>query len=82
MDSYPVVADYIDKYQFSFPCPFCSCRHLHGNVRDFCRTRYEYRQSHCRNYKGEFKILICKETKRMLNESDMEKYNNYVNGLN
>ena len=79
MPCYPVVATYIDKYQFAFECPFCSFQHRHGNCKDFCTNRYEYRGSHCDNYEGEFKILITKETERRLNRWDMEIYNKYLN---
>ena len=78
---YPVIADYIDRQQFTFQCPFCMNRHLHGNGDDYCSTRYEYRVSHCDNYKGQFKIYICKETKRKLNDEDMEIYNDYLKNL-
>ena len=79
MPCYPVVASYIDKYQFGFRCPFCSLHHRHGNCNDFCTNRYEVRGSHCENYKGDFKILIAKETERQLNKWDMKIYNNYLN---
>ena len=81
MSCYPVVASYIDKYQFGFQCPFCSLEHIHGNCNDYLTNRYEYRGSHCDNYEGEFKILITKETERRLNRRDMNLYKNY-NHLN
>ena len=83
MNTYKVVADYIDETQFSFICPFCSTagntrRHLHGNRRDFCSTRWEHRVSNCDNYKGEFKILICNETRRKLSRANKKIYHNYL----
>ena len=35
MSCYPVVASYIDAYQFGFQCPFCSSEHIHGNCNDY-----------------------------------------------
>lgn len=75
---YPVVADFIDKTHFSFCCPFCNARHKHGNMGDFYSTRWEYRISHCLQYNGEFKILICKETKRKLSKLNQRKYEKYL----
>ena len=51
MNSYKVVADYIDERQFSFICPFCSTtetikRHTHGNCLDYCSNRREHRGGH------------------------------------
>ena len=51
MNSYKVVADYIDERQFSFICPFCSTtetikRHTHGNCLDYCSNRWEHRGGH------------------------------------
>ena len=83
MNYYKVVADYIDEKQFSFICPFCSTdgytrRHLHGNGGNFCQTRWEHRGSHCKNYNGGFKILICKETRRKLSRANKKVYEDYL----
>ena len=78
---YPVVADFIDRTHVSFKCPFCTKNHRHGNMLDFCSNRYEERMSHCPNYDGEFKILICKETNRKLKRRNKRKYERYLKSL-
>ena len=83
MNSYKVVADYIDERQFSFLCPICSTtekvnRHTHGNCLDYCYNRWEHRGGHGDCMGKDFLILICKDTKRVLNRHHKRIYQKYL----
>ena len=83
MNSYKVVADYIDERHFSFIWPFCSTtetikRHTHGNCLDYCSNRWEHRGGHGDCMGKDFYILICKDTKRVLNRRHKRIYRQYL----